>query len=443
MKGLKRYYPLLLVALLITLFGLLPPSADAKSTEEMQASTILVTCGDLSGAVSMGTGFVIGNSDHVVTNHHVIDCAEQGGPVNIILEVGKIVPATVQWSSQEKDLAVLQTESTLDRPAVTFTLSKDVKVTDHVYVMGFPGAANDQSIIDPSFVATVKVSQGIISAKVKSKAGVALYQTDAPINPGNSGGPLFTDSGSVIGINSMASLVAGVVLDENGQEKTDRIRLGDNIGWSIQADELIVELDKLGIKYKLESRQEKPYSGGGGESGGSTIFNFATLGLGLLAVLLAALAVILSLTKKGRVVVKEVSRRVIPNPTQEKNHPAPIVKPAVPSDGSVIQTKPCLVGINGPYSGQKFQLNQQVTLGRSPSNSQIIIPSNTVSGAHCTVSYDVFQKVFYVTDLQSTNGTFIGNGQRLHPNLKTPLQSGQHFYLSNPEFTFEVRLENQ
>ncbi|GHH99063.1 S1C family serine protease [Neobacillus kokaensis] len=308
-----RCLPSFTAIFLLFLSVLLPLSSYAKSTDEMQASTVLITCGDLNGAYGMGTGFVIGNSDHVVTNHHVISCAEQGGPVNIVLEIGIIIPAEVIWSSAVKDLAVLKTEKALDRPAVTFTRSKDVKVADRVYVMGFPGAAIDQRLIDPSTIATVKVSQGIISAKVKSKDGVELYQTDAPINPGNSGGPLFTENGAVIGINSAASLVAGVVLGEDGRGKTERIRLGDNIGWSIQADELLEELDRLGIQYKTEGRQVKSES----SDGAPIIFYSAMIGLGVLAVLIAVLALILTLRKKGREIVKE--ERLLSESLQDEN----------------------------------------------------------------------------------------------------------------------------
>lgn len=425
---------MLSVSLFFALF-VVPQAAAAKTSEEMQASTVLIVCGD-SG---IGTGFVIGNSDHVVTNHHVIACQE-GAPISVVPEVGNVIPATVIWSSPEKDLAVLQTESKLNRPAVSFTLSKDVKVTDQVYVMGFPAAAVN-SEIDPTSLATVKVSQGIISAKVSSSNGVALYQTDAPINPGNSGGPLFNQNGDVIGINSMAALVAGVVFDDNGEQIVDRIRLGDNIGWSIQADELLVELDQLGIKYEVVGRVEQSAGGSGGGGGLSLV----TLGLGILAVLLAAVAVVLSLTKKGRVIVKEVSRRVIPGSNHHRiQAPPPNDIPIVPQHNlnANIQMKPYLVGVSGPYSGQKFPLGQQILLGRNPSSSHIIVDSFNVSGTHCSVSYDTLQKVFYITDLQSTNGTYNSNGQRLQPHLKTPLQSGERFFLGNPEFTFEVRLEN-
>ncbi|MCA1030222.1 trypsin-like peptidase domain-containing protein [Bacillus timonensis] len=414
---------------------IIPQNSNAKTIDEMQSSTILITCGDLNGAFGMGTGFVIGNGQHVVTNHHVIDCAEQGGAVNVVLDIDLIIPATVIWSSPIKDLAVLETAEPLNRPAVTFTIARDVKVTDQVYVMGFPGAALDQRLIDPSTITTVKVAKGIISAKVKSKDGVALYQTDAPINPGNSGGPLFTESGAVIGINSAASLVAGVVFGEDGQQKTDRIRLGDNIGWSIQADELLVELDLLGIEYELEERKEI------GKNNQSNSINILLLLLGLIAVVLAGAAFILSLTRRGRVIVKEVSRRVTHSYPSKKSTDSTLNEPVREINNLSTHTTPYLVALNGRHQGQKFRVNQPITIGRSPSNSQLIIDSPLVSGSHCTVSFDSSQNVFHIMDLQSTNGTFLTNGQKILPHLRISLKNGDQFYICNKENMFEVRLE--
>ncbi|OZM56174.1 hypothetical protein CIB95_13815 [Lottiidibacillus patelloidae] len=400
-----------------------PLVSQAISTDEMQSSTVLITCGDLTtGNIGIGTGFVIGNSDHVVTNHHVIACG-QGQPVHVILSPEEVIPVTVIWASDVKDLAVLKTPTKLNRPAVTFTREKDVEVADTVFVMGFPGAAAE-SFLDNETLTTVKVSKGIISAKVRTKEGVALYQTDAPINPGNSGGPLFTESGAVIGINSMASLVMGVIIDENGQQIEDRVRKGDNIGWSIQADELLVELDKLGIDYKVEGRNIP-------STGGSTLLDKLTFILVIMAVILAGVALLLSLTKKGRVIVKNVSRRVMPNMNQSSQH-APIANKK--------ECIPILLGVTGPYSGQTFTVLQSITIGRNPETSQLIINSPNISSTHCSITFDEAVQQLFIIDHGSTNGTFL-NGQRLSPNNKTKIHAGQKFFLGSPEVMFEVRLE--
>ncbi|MCA1321675.1 trypsin-like peptidase domain-containing protein [Bacillus tianshenii] len=437
--SLRRSISLAIISFLMFLLTV-PLFASAKSVEEMEASTVLIICGDMNaGSFGIGTGFVVGDGGHVVTNHHVIACAEEGQPVSVLLDPNNNIPAAVIWASPVKDLAVLQTQVNLERPAVTFTKAEEIKKADRVFVMGFPGAAIDSRVVDFSAMTEVKVAEGIISAKVMSIDGVALYQTDAPINPGNSGGPLFTENGAVIGINSSASLAATEIFDETGEKKIDRIRLGDNIGWSIQADELLVELDQLGIRYELEDRKETS-NGGGGLQGTLTLI------LVVVAVMLAGAAVVLSLTKRGRVMVREVSRRVLPGSQQMKPHdaqqPGQIIQPqaSVPSYNKT--AVPYLIGTSGQYSGQKFKISQPITLGRNPSSSQLIFSVSDISGTHCQVGFDSLNRQFYVIDLQSTNGTYLANGQRMHPNSKYPLQSGTSFYLANPGNGFTVRLEN-
>jgi S1-C subfamily serine protease len=397
---------------------------QADTVEDMQRSTVLISCGDFgTGTYGSGTGFVIGNSDHVVTNHHVIAC-ELGPPIQVVLDTGEIIPATVIWSSPEKDIAVLKTEKKLDRPAVTFTKEKDVKVSDTVFAMGFPGAGADSTIVDPSAILTVKVTKGIISAKVKSALGVSLYQIDAPINPGNSGGPLFTESGSVIAINSMGSVVA-----VNVEGQMERVRKGDNINWSIVIDELLIELDRLGIDYKVEERKEV-------SGGGSSTLGIMTFILVIVAVILAGMALFLSMTKKGRVIVKQVSRRVLPNAQGSSKQVV-----AAPDSKLNHTNRPYLVGVSGDYQGQRFPIDQPITLGRNASNSQIILTSNEISGTHCKVSFEKLHNTFFIIDHQSTNGTFLEDGSRLYPEVKTPLQANAKFFLANPQNTFEVRLE--
>lgn len=413
------------LSLLLLLFLSFPiQTAFSTEVEENIESTVLITTGQLDGALGIGTGFVIGES-HVVTNHHVIGGSENGDPVHIVLNLEQIIPATVIWSSPKKDLAVLQSEAPLNRPIVSFTKSENVKVTDTVFVMGFPAAALAENFIDQSTIATVKVAKGIVSAKVKTVEGVALYQTDAPINPGNSGGPLFSEAGSVIGINSAASMIAGIVLDENGELKNERVRLGDNIGWSIQADELLVELDALGIPYEIFMEEVV-------SEDRDVSMNLIVLILVIVAVVLAAGALIFSITKKGRVVVKEVSKRILPSSSNKANAKE-LHKPN--------HVTPYLVGIKGQYGNQRFTLNKPITLGRSPINSQLILSAQEISSKHCMISFDPIKNYFTLTDLGSTNGTFLENGQRLTPHSNVMLKPLQKFYLCNQNHLFEVRLE--
>lgn len=76
-----------------------------------------------------------------------------------------------------KDLAVFKLDRRLDRPAVTFARSRTVNDADNVYVLGFPGAADNQQIVNELSQFEVKVSRGIISAKNIGKKIIQKMQS--------------------------------------------------------------------------------------------------------------------------------------------------------------------------------------------------------------------------------------------------------------------------
>src|SRR5690348_2576599 len=139
-----------------------------------------------------GSGFIIDNQGHILTNHHVIAGARQ---VEVTLWNKKKYRAEVIGSDRQKDLAVLQIPAKNLTPAVLGD-SKTLEVGQKVYAIGNP------------FGLSGTMTRGIISSirSVRGPEGNAIdkaIQTDAAINPGNSGGPLLNSRGEVIGINSM------------------------------------------------------------------------------------------------------------------------------------------------------------------------------------------------------------------------------------------------
>lgn len=144
---------------------------------------------------------VDGEHAHVVTNHHVIEGADQ---IEVILEDGTRVMAELIGSDLFTDLAVLQIDSSNINVAIDIGNSELAKVGEPVIAIGNP----------LGFDLAGSVTQGIISGKQRSipldysgdgRADwqVEVIQTDAAINPGNSGGALINMSGQLIGINSM------------------------------------------------------------------------------------------------------------------------------------------------------------------------------------------------------------------------------------------------
>lgn len=138
---------------------------------------------------SLGSGFIISNDGYILTNHHVIDGADE---VIVRLSNREEYVAKIVGSDKASDVAVLKVEAD-DLPVLEFGDSDDLKVGEWVLAIGSP------------FGFDHSVTAGIVSAKGRSLPSdnyVPFIQTDVAINPGNSGGPLFNLDGEVIGINS-------------------------------------------------------------------------------------------------------------------------------------------------------------------------------------------------------------------------------------------------
>ena len=139
---------------------------------------------------SLGSGVIVAADGYVLTNHHVIQGADD---IQLVLSDGRRVVAHVRGTDPESDLAVLKADET-DLPAMTFAAADNLQVGDVVLAIGNPfGLGNT-------------VTLGIVSALGRNYLGVNRFedfiQTDAAINPGNSGGALIDTAGNLVGINS-------------------------------------------------------------------------------------------------------------------------------------------------------------------------------------------------------------------------------------------------
>nr|MBA3777474.1 trypsin-like peptidase domain-containing protein [Betaproteobacteria bacterium] len=144
----------------------------------------------LQRATSLGSGVIISAEGYVLTNHHVIQGADD---IQLILSDGRRIPAQVKGTDPESDLAVLKAEVG-GLPAITLGAIESLQVGDVVLAIGNPfGFGNT-------------VTFGIVSALGRNALGINRFedfiQTDAAINPGNSGGALVDSAGNLIGINS-------------------------------------------------------------------------------------------------------------------------------------------------------------------------------------------------------------------------------------------------
>jgi serine protease DegQ len=141
-------------------------------------------------ATSLGSGVIVSADGHVLTNHHVIDGADD---IELVLADGRELHARVQGVDPESDLAVLKADGE-HLPTITFGTTDHLQVGDVVLAIGNPfGFGNT-------------VTLGIVSALGRNHLGINRFedfiQTDAAINPGNSGGALVDTAGNLVGINS-------------------------------------------------------------------------------------------------------------------------------------------------------------------------------------------------------------------------------------------------
>ena len=142
-----------------------------------------------------GTGIVIDDAGHILTNYHVISGAET---VSVYAQDGREGSARVIFGDPATDVALLEVEDTAGLVPLTLGDSGLMEVGDPVVAMGNALGLDETS---PT------VSVGIVSALGRSietdQATLEdLIQTDAAINAGNSGGPLLNAAGEVIGINT-------------------------------------------------------------------------------------------------------------------------------------------------------------------------------------------------------------------------------------------------
>jgi S1-C subfamily serine protease len=154
------------------------------------------------GGIATGSGFLIDNEGHILTNNHVVE-----GATKVEVRLGSSETeheATVVGADPATDVALLK----VDVPAsqqhpLSLGNSAEVQVGDPVVAIGNP------------FGLDRTVTAGIVSAlqrQIQAPNGFSIshvIQTDAAINPGNSGGPLIDSEGRVIGINSQIQTGGG------------------------------------------------------------------------------------------------------------------------------------------------------------------------------------------------------------------------------------------
>src|SRR5450432_872295 len=138
---------------------------------------------------SLGSGVVVTNEGHIITNNHVVDQVDE---IEVQMSDGRTEKARLIGADDRLDLAVLKVDGPGVKP-LKLGDSDAVQAGDFVLAVGNPFGFEET------------VTDGIISSKGRPNRADGFgdfLQTNAAINPGNSGGPLINLRGEVIGINT-------------------------------------------------------------------------------------------------------------------------------------------------------------------------------------------------------------------------------------------------
>lgn len=179
-----------------------PTDRFASVAAEVADSVVTIEAKGPDGG-SQGSGVVIDDSGHIVTNNHVIAPAAAdpaGFKLSVVFNDGKEVPATLVGRDPRTDLAVVKVDDVPNLSVAKLGDSDTLRVGEEVVAAGAPLGLRST------------VTRGIVSAlhRPVSLPGddggpgtvIDAVQTDASINHGNSGGPLINMNAEVIGINT-------------------------------------------------------------------------------------------------------------------------------------------------------------------------------------------------------------------------------------------------
>lgn len=400
MKRVRNHIAAALLAALLLAAAALPAFADFN--QDTLNGIVMITTGapDKDGHMNYwrGTGFFVGEAgkepQYIVTNCHVVEefilagKALGGGELHVRFDKDDEAEAYLVDYDAEKDVAILRlAEATGKRVSLQMRVPQEDSLGSEAYAVGYPAAADLTVTAVNSFSQKdATVTTGSISRFLtESGTGRKLIQTDASLGGGNSGGPLIDGSGAVIGINTAGS------------------KLDSNLFYAVSVGEVLPLLDKNSIPYSLAPETK---------SGGSTMLY---VGIGAAAVAVIAILAVVLIKKK----------RAPAAPKGQEAKGTPVLRSMAPQHGGMV------VQLHG----------QPVQIGRDGAVCRLVYQDGTpgVSGRHCQVSFE--QGQFVLTDLNSTYGTFLSNGQRVAPNSPVTLPPKSSFYLGEADNTVYVDLE--
>ncbi len=393
--------------------------AHADGLEADVRSSVVVVYTEIGDAGSYGTGFFIGeegeNPQYLLTNHHVVEdylnfgggTSQSHGSLYVTYDGISLEEAYIVDYLESKDLALLKLGNPTPnrKPLIIDVLENDDPV--NVYAIGYPGDADVHKSLSYFSAKDATITSGILSRfSTESGTGCKLIQHDAEINQGNSGGPLVNQKGDVIGVN-VEGVATNVVRVSGDDLSVSQVKTA-GVNFAVNIEEAIPLLEKNSVPY--QTRSDKP------DPDPSSHLLVIFLAAGIIGIFVILAAVIVLYMKKRK-----------PKPVPPVSVKQPFLRSmSVQHNGMQI-----------PVSGQQF------LVGRDPGSCKLVYQEGTpgISARHCSILYDVASQELLITDLKSTYGTFLANGQRLTPGVPYHLRPGDSFYLGDRSNELRYEME--
>lgn len=180
--------------------------ANVKSIAQLVSPSVVsikVTAASGSGTGSGSIYKSNANNSFIITNNHVIETAAVSGQIEVELNNGEVLPATIIGRNSDYDIAIISIKKG-NLPEIAIGNSSSLSIGDPVIAFGSPLGLSGT------------VTSGIVSAlnrpvttgSLSAESFMDAIQTDAAINPGNSGGPLVDSQGRIVGVNSAIATVS-------------------------------------------------------------------------------------------------------------------------------------------------------------------------------------------------------------------------------------------
>ncbi len=194
----------------------LPAAGSAEPLPAGNASVVAVADRTLPSVVQIkvsggqgesgtGSGFVLDEDGHVVTNNHVVEVAAEGGRITVVFQDGSERRAEIVGRSPSYDIAVIKVDSA-GLVATALGRSSKLQVGQTVVAVGSPLGLS--STVTSGIVSAL--DRPVTTGSSDANSYISAIQTDAAINPGNSGGPLVDLRGRVVGVNTAIAQVGSL-----------------------------------------------------------------------------------------------------------------------------------------------------------------------------------------------------------------------------------------